>query len=71
MTVRLTWTAALVRRTPFVFIGNGEYQAEGLDVGKRRSMTGGRLSIYLAPECGRFDMLALSCARSPDGSRPT
>lgn len=61
MTVRLEVDGvALVRRTPFVFIGNGEYEAEGLDVGKRRSMTGGRLSIYVAPECGRFDLLALS-----------
>jgi len=52
--------AALVRRTPFVFIGNGAYKPEGLDVGQRVSMDGGRLWIYLTPECGRFEMLALS-----------
>ena len=61
MTVRLEVDGApLVRRTPFVFVGNGAYQAEGLDVGKRTSISGGRLSIYIAPECGRFDLLALS-----------
>lgn len=51
--------AALVRRTPFIFIGNGEYRAEGLGIGTRASLSGGRLSVYLAPECGRFEILAL------------
>ncbi len=50
----------VVRRTPFVFVGNGEYKVEGLDVGRRTSLDGGRLWIYLAPECGRFEMLAMS-----------
>jgi diacylglycerol kinase family enzyme len=61
MTVRLEVEGGShVRRTPFVFIGNGDYQAEGLDVGRRCSMTGGRLAVYVAPECGRFDLLGLS-----------
>ena len=51
---------ALVRRTPFVFIGNGDYKAEGLDVGSRTSIDAGRLSIYVAPEAGRFDLIGLS-----------
>jgi diacylglycerol kinase family enzyme len=51
--------AAFVRRTPFVFIGNGEYEAEGLALGTRRSLDSGTLSIYLAPGVGRFEMLAL------------
>lgn len=49
----------LVRRTPFVFVGNGEYQVEGLEVGKRPSLDAGRLSVYVAPDCGRFEALAL------------
>jgi diacylglycerol kinase family enzyme len=49
----------LVRRTPFVFIGNGDYQDEGLDLGRRISLTTGHLCIYLAPECGRLEMLVL------------
>ena len=51
---------ALRRRTPFVFIGNGEYKVEGLDIGTRTSLDSGRLWIYVAPECGRFEMLMLS-----------
>jgi len=53
----------LVRRTPFVFIGNGEYQGEGIDVGRRSSldaMCSGHLSIYVAPDTGRLGLLALS-----------
>jgi diacylglycerol kinase family enzyme len=64
MTVRLTVDGTnLVRRTPFVFIGNGEYEAEGLDTGQRCSadaLQRGELSIYIAPECGRFELLGLS-----------
>ncbi|HTM26992.1 MAG TPA: diacylglycerol kinase family protein [Vicinamibacterales bacterium] len=61
ITVHLTVDGApLVRRTPFVFVGNGEYTVEGTQLGSRRSLTGGRLWIYLAPACGRFEMLGLS-----------
>ena len=47
------------RRTPFVFIGNGQYKDEGLDLGRRVSMATGHLWIYLAPECGRLQMMVL------------
>ena len=46
-------------RTPFVFIGNNQYKAEGFDLGGRTTMDDGRLSIFLAPECGQFEFLAL------------
>lgn len=60
VTVRMTIDGmAVVRRTPFVFVGNGEFVTEGLGLGRRTSLTGGRLSIYLAPECGRAEMLIL------------
>ena len=49
----------LRRRTPFVFIGNGEYQAEGLGLGRRCAIADGRLSIYLAPGVGQFELLEL------------
>jgi len=45
--------------TPFVFIGNGEYVTEGLGVGRRSSISNGRLSVYTAPECTRAEMLML------------
>jgi diacylglycerol kinase family enzyme len=44
----------LIRRTPFVFVGNGVYRAEGLGVGTRDSL-GGTLSIYSAPDVERFE----------------
>jgi diacylglycerol kinase family enzyme len=49
----------LVRRTPFVFIGNGEYSAEGMSLGTRASLNNGRLSVYLAPGVGRKEFLRL------------
>jgi diacylglycerol kinase family enzyme len=60
LTVRLTIdgdTRSLV--TPFVFVGNGDYVTEGLDVGRRCSIANGRLSVYVAPECRRADMLTM------------
>jgi diacylglycerol kinase family enzyme len=61
VTVRLTVDGrSLVRRTPFVFVGNGEYKAEGLGLGTRASLGGGRLSIYVAPECDRMQLLLMS-----------
>jgi diacylglycerol kinase family enzyme len=50
----------LVRRTPFVLVGNGDYQEAGLGLGRRASLTAGHLSIYLAPECGRMEMVILA-----------
>lgn len=64
ITVRLTIDGvAIVRRTPFVFIGNGPYEDEGIDTGRRCSagaLTTGRLSIYVAPDCGRSELFGLS-----------
>lgn len=58
--VRMTIDGApLARRTPFVFVGNGKYHAEGLDVGRRDSLEGGMLSVYLAPGVDRFEFLTL------------
>jgi diacylglycerol kinase family enzyme len=42
-----------VVRTPFVFIGNGEYKLEGIDLTRRESLTEGRLHICLAPNISR------------------
>jgi diacylglycerol kinase family enzyme len=61
ITVRLTVDGVtLVRRTPFVFVGNGEYRSQGLGLGGRCELSGSRLSVYVAPECGRFELLAVS-----------
>jgi diacylglycerol kinase family enzyme len=36
-------------RTPFLFVGNNEYQVEGFRLGSRNRLDGGRLFAYLAP----------------------
>jgi diacylglycerol kinase family enzyme len=50
---------AAVVRTPFIFVGNNQYIAEGFQLGGRSRLDEGRLSIYMAPECGRFEILSL------------
>jgi diacylglycerol kinase family enzyme len=39
----------VVTRTPFVFVGNNEYQVEGIHMGARARLDSGRLVAYLAP----------------------
>jgi diacylglycerol kinase family enzyme len=48
-----------VVRSPFIFVGNNEYLAEGFQLGARAAVDRGCLSIFVAPECGRFEILAL------------
>lgn len=60
MAVRVTVDGTpYVRRTPFIFVGNSEYEVAGTDLGKRPSMTDGTLSLYMAPRFGRADALLL------------
>lgn len=49
----------LVRSTPFIFIGNSAYDVEGTAIGRRPTMTDGKLSLYMAPRFGRADALLL------------
>ena len=48
-----------IRRTPFVFIGNNEYETASFRMGGRKGLDGGRLSIYTAPVRGRFELFKL------------
>jgi len=48
-----------VVRTPFIFVGNNQYRAEGFQLGGRSRLDAGRLSIFVAPDAGRFEILAL------------
>ena len=60
VTVRIAVdTTELVRRTPFVLVGNGEYEVEGTQFGRRPTMVGGALSLYMTPDNGRFTVLGL------------
>ncbi len=58
MAVRLsTDKEELVRRTPFVFVGNNEYEMESFNVGARSCIDGGQLSLYTAHRTGRLGLL--------------
>jgi diacylglycerol kinase family enzyme len=48
MAVRIkTEGEAIVRRTPFVFVGNNEYRMSGLHAGSRDSLVSGKLAAYV------------------------
>jgi diacylglycerol kinase family enzyme len=48
---------ARVVRTPFVFIGNNEYQLEGVRFGARERMDAGVLHVSMAPGMTRGELL--------------
>ena len=52
--------APLVRRTPFVFIGNNAYVMEGLRASRRPSLADGRLAVYVMNAGGRRSLLWLA-----------
>jgi diacylglycerol kinase family enzyme len=49
----------MLRRSPFIVVGNGSYALSGLSLGKRDEISDGRLSLYIAPPDGRIGVLAL------------
>jgi diacylglycerol kinase family enzyme len=58
LSVRLTVDGQrLARRTPFVFIGNNAYTMQGLAIGARECLDGGKLSLYVAQRPGRLGLL--------------
>jgi diacylglycerol kinase family enzyme len=50
----------LLRRTPFVLVGNNEYQMSGLHATSRESLTGGKLAVYVMKAQGRPSLLRLA-----------
>ena len=61
LSVRLTLgEQGHARRTPFVFIGNNEYQMQGFNIGERARLDGGTLSVYVAQRPTRFGLLKLA-----------
>jgi YegS/Rv2252/BmrU family lipid kinase len=50
---------AAIVRTPFIFVGNNEYKPESFRLAGRAALDRGHLSIFVAPESGRFEILAL------------
>jgi YegS/Rv2252/BmrU family lipid kinase len=60
MGVRIRTTEeTLVRRTPFVFVGNNEYRMAGIKAASRESLTGGRLAVYVMHAERRRSLLVL------------
>lgn len=47
-------------RTPFVFIGNNEYEMERLTVGSRSCLDRGQLSLYTTNRIGRLKLILLA-----------
>jgi diacylglycerol kinase family enzyme len=45
------------RKTPFVFVGNNEYEIQGLEIGKRSSVSAGRLFVYVAAPVTRAGLI--------------
>ena len=66
LVVRLTADDATARaRTAFLFVGNNEYETDGLDLGARARLDGGQLVAYFAPRVHARDLpklLALALA---------
>jgi diacylglycerol kinase family enzyme len=46
----------IVAQTPFVFVGNNEYLVEGIKLGARTRLDGGRLYAYFAPPVRTRDL---------------
>lgn len=49
----------LRRKTPFVFVGNNEYEMDLYNIGRRPALDSGTLSIYLLRRSGRVGLLLL------------
>jgi YegS/Rv2252/BmrU family lipid kinase len=51
---------ALTGRTPFVFVGNNEYEMERLNIGSRACLDKGELSLYTTNRTGRLGLIRLA-----------
>ena len=51
-----------VARTPFVFVGNNEYQLDGIHFGARPRLDAGTLHLCMAPDIGRMRFAGMVAA---------
>jgi diacylglycerol kinase family enzyme len=49
----------LVRRTPFIVVGNGSYVLSGFSLGQREEISDHQLSLYVAPRLGRLGAMSI------------
>lgn len=47
------------RKTPFVFVGNNEYEMDFFNIGRRSKMDEGKLSVYFVKRGGRWGLIVL------------
>ncbi len=52
-------TGERIVRTPFVFVGNGEYEMNLLNIGRRTKIEDGKLSVYFLHRSGRRGLFLL------------
>ncbi len=50
---------SLLRKTPFVFVGNNEYEMDLYNIGRRESLDEGELSVYFLHRGGRWGVALL------------
>lgn len=50
----------LASRTPFIFIGNNEYEMETLNIGGRTCLDAGELSLYMSDRISRSGLIRLA-----------
>jgi diacylglycerol kinase family enzyme len=51
-----------VRRTPFVFVGNNDYDLSGMDIGARAQLDRGELCVWVAHRTSRLGLLWFALA---------
>jgi len=56
-------------RTPFVFVGNNEYEMERFNVGSRAWLDKGVLSLYMTKNIGRLGLIRLALRALPGSLR--
>ncbi|MBN8585501.1 MAG: sphingosine kinase [Ignavibacteria bacterium] len=57
-----TESETLLIRSPIVFVGNNEYSTELVTLGSRKTISGGKLSLYIAKSNTRWKMIKLIIA---------
>jgi diacylglycerol kinase family enzyme len=50
----------LRRKTPFLFVGNNEYEMTGFRIGARKRLDAGKLGLYLTHRVGRWGLIRLA-----------
>jgi len=58
--LHLSEAEALARLTPFLFVGNNRYEVAGLEIGRRVSLTSGRLWVCTAPRAARRNLIGMA-----------